>query len=190
MSTGKNIALTRRTFVGKVMSLLFNKLSKSVITFLPSSKHLLMPWLQSPSTVILEPPKIKSVTVSIVILFAMTWWDRMPWFLEWAFALPILKLFSFKEVCHYRLWPRSEIWLQDVVTDSSGSGYQGLPAVLRKGRWMSHKQVTHICLSERSSLVLFQMQWPKVSQFVKYLPQRKYISKDMLSRNWAAFGKA
>ena len=72
MSTGKNIALTRRTFVGKVMSLLFNKLSKSVITFLPSSKHLLMPWLQSPSTVILEPPKIKSVTVSIVILFAMT----------------------------------------------------------------------------------------------------------------------
>ena len=59
MTTGKIIALTRWTFVGKVMSLLFNKLSSLVITFLPRSKHLLISWLQSPSTVILEPPKIK-----------------------------------------------------------------------------------------------------------------------------------
>ena len=66
MTTGKIIALTRRTFVGKVMSLLFNMLSKLVITFLPKSKRLLISWLQSPSAVILEPPKIKSVTVSIV----------------------------------------------------------------------------------------------------------------------------
>ena len=66
MTTGKNIALTRWTFVGKVMSLLFNILSRLVIAFLPRSKHLLIPWLQSPSTVILEPKKIKSVTVSIV----------------------------------------------------------------------------------------------------------------------------
>ena len=66
MTTGKIIALTRRTFVGKVMSLLFNKLSRLVITFLPRSKHLLISWLQSPSAVILEPPKLKSVTVSIV----------------------------------------------------------------------------------------------------------------------------
>ena len=65
MSTGKTIALTRWTFVGKVMSLLFNMLSRLVIAFLPSSKHLLISWLQSPSTVILEPKKIKSVTVSI-----------------------------------------------------------------------------------------------------------------------------
>ena len=58
MTTGKNIALTRRTFVGKVMSLLFNMLSRLVITFLPRSKHLLISWLQSPSAVILElPPK-------------------------------------------------------------------------------------------------------------------------------------
>ena len=66
MITGKTIALTRRTFVGKIMSLLFNKLSRLVITFLPMSKHPLTSWLQSPSAVILEPKKIKSVTVSIV----------------------------------------------------------------------------------------------------------------------------
>ena len=66
MTTGKTIALTRRTFVDKVMSLLFNMLSRLVITFLPRSKHLLISWLQSPSEVILEPPKIKSATVSTV----------------------------------------------------------------------------------------------------------------------------
>ena len=64
--TGKTIALTRWAFVGNVMSLLFNMLSRLVIAFLPRSKHLLISWLQSPSAVILEPPKIKSVTVSIV----------------------------------------------------------------------------------------------------------------------------
>ena len=60
----KTIALTRQTFVGKVISPLFNVLSSLVITFLPKSKHLLISWLQSPSAVILEPKKIKSVTVS------------------------------------------------------------------------------------------------------------------------------
>ena len=66
MTTGKTIALTRRTLVGKVMSLLLNMLSRLVITFLPRSKHLLISWLQSPSVVILEPQKIKSDTVSTV----------------------------------------------------------------------------------------------------------------------------
>ena len=66
MTTGKTIALTRRTFVGKVMSLLLNMLSRLVITFLPSNKRLLISWLQSPSVVILEPRKIKSDTVSTV----------------------------------------------------------------------------------------------------------------------------
>ena len=66
MTTGKTIALTRQTFVGKVMSLLFNMRSWLVIAFLPRSKHLLISWLQSPSAVILEPKIIKSVTVSIV----------------------------------------------------------------------------------------------------------------------------
>ena len=66
MTTGKTIALTRQTFVGKVMSLLFNMLSRLVKTFLPRSKRLLISWLQSPSAVILEPRKIKSDTVSTV----------------------------------------------------------------------------------------------------------------------------
>ena len=68
MTTGKTLALTRRTYVGKVMSLLFNMLSRLVITFLPRSKLPLISWLQSPSTVILEPQKIKSATVSTVSL--------------------------------------------------------------------------------------------------------------------------
>ena len=66
MTTGKTIPLTRRTFVGKVMSLLFNMLSRLIIAFLPRRKHLLISWLQSPSPVILEPKKIKSVIISIV----------------------------------------------------------------------------------------------------------------------------
>ena len=72
MTIGKTVALTRRIFVGKVMSLLYNMLSGLVITFLPKSKLLLISWLQSPSAVILENKKMKSVTVSIVShLFAM-----------------------------------------------------------------------------------------------------------------------
>ena len=66
MTTGKTIALTRWTFVGKVMSLLLNMLSRLVITFLPRSKRLLISWLQSPSAVILEPRKMNSATVSTV----------------------------------------------------------------------------------------------------------------------------
>ena len=66
MITGKTIALTRWTFIGKVMSQLYNMLSRLVITFLPGSKYLLISWIQSPSAVILKPPKIKSLTVSIV----------------------------------------------------------------------------------------------------------------------------
>ena len=80
MTTGRTIALTRWTFVNKVMSLLFNMLSRLVITFLPRSKHFLISWLQSPPAVILEPRKIKSATVSTFShLFAMEWWDWMPW---------------------------------------------------------------------------------------------------------------
>ena len=67
MTTGKTIALTRRTFVGKVISLLFNMLSRFIITFLPRSKCLLISWLQSPSAVILEPKKIKSLTAALQI---------------------------------------------------------------------------------------------------------------------------
>ena len=66
MTTGKTIALTRQTFVSKVMSLLFNMLSRLVIAFLSRSKHLLFSWLQSPSAVILDPKKIRSIAISIV----------------------------------------------------------------------------------------------------------------------------
>ena len=69
VTTGKTIALTRWTFVGKVMSLLFNMLSRFATAFLPRSKHLLISWLQSPSAVILEPKKIKSVTIYIISPF-------------------------------------------------------------------------------------------------------------------------
>ena len=69
MTTGKTIALTRQTFVGKVMSQLYNMLSRLVIAFLPRSKRLLISWLQSPSAVILEHPKIKFLAVSIVCPF-------------------------------------------------------------------------------------------------------------------------
>ena len=77
MTTGKTIALTRWTFVDKVMSLLFNILSRLVITFLPRSKCLLISWLQSPSAVILEPPKIKPLTFPLFpYLFASPFWRR------------------------------------------------------------------------------------------------------------------
>ena len=80
MTTGKTIALTRWTFVGKVMSLLFNMLSRLVITFLPRSKCLLILWLQSSSAVILESKKNKVWHwFQCPHLFAMKWWDQMPW---------------------------------------------------------------------------------------------------------------
>ena len=66
MTTGETIALTRQTFTSKVIYLLYNMLSRLVISFLPRSKHLLISWLQSPSAMILEPKKIKSLTVSMV----------------------------------------------------------------------------------------------------------------------------
>ena len=80
MTTGKTIASTRRTFVGKVMSLLLNMLSRLVMTFLPRSKHLLISWLQTPSAVILEPKKNKVWQFSLFLhVFPLKWWDQMPW---------------------------------------------------------------------------------------------------------------
>ena len=76
---GKTIALTRGTFVSKVMSLLFNMLSRLVIAFLPRNKCLLISWLQWPSAVILELKKIKSLFPLFLHVFAVEWWDRMPW---------------------------------------------------------------------------------------------------------------
>ena len=90
MTAGKTIALTRWNFVCRVMSLLSNMLSRFIIALLPRSKHLFISWLQSPSTVILEPKKIK-VFPLFTHLFALKWWDRMPWssFSEcWALSQP------------------------------------------------------------------------------------------------------
>ena len=95
MTTGKTIALPRRTLVGKVMSLLLNMLSRLVITFLPRSKRLLISWLQSPSAVILEPPKIKSDTVSPSISHEVMGPDAMI-FVFW--------MLSFKPTFHSPLW--------------------------------------------------------------------------------------
>ena len=77
MTAGKTIALTRWTFVGKVMSLLIDMLSRLVIAFLPRSKHLLILWLQSPSAVILEPPKIKSEKAMATHSSTLAW--KIPW---------------------------------------------------------------------------------------------------------------
>ena len=92
MTTRKTIALTRCTFVGKVMSLLFNILSKLVITFLPRSKHLLISWLQAPSAVILDPKKkIKSDTVSPSISHEVMGLDAMIFvFHQWFFLWPCM----------------------------------------------------------------------------------------------------
>ena len=101
MTTRKTIALTRRTFVGKVMSLLLNMLSRLVITFLPRSKHLLISWLQSLSAVILESKKIKSAKFPLFPhLFAMKWWDWMPQYLFsecWALSQLSTLLFQFHQ---------------------------------------------------------------------------------------------
>ena len=83
MTTWKTIALTRQNFVGKVMSLLFNMLSRLVITFLPRSRRLLISWLQAPSSMVLEPKKIKSVSVlifSLSICYLQIW----PWSTQWS----------------------------------------------------------------------------------------------------------
>jgi len=112
MTTGKTIGLTRQIFVGKVMSLLFNMLSSLVIAFLPRSNCLLISWLQTPSAVILEPKKIKSVTVSIVSLsichevmrldvMILVFWTLSfkPTFSLFSFTF-IKRLFSSSSLCH------------------------------------------------------------------------------------------
>ena len=101
MTIGKTIALTRWTFVGKVMFLLFNMLSRLVIAFLPRSKRLLISWLQSPSAVILEPRKIKSAIVSTVcpsICYELMGLD----------AYMYINLFLFQTPFHYRLLQDTE----------------------------------------------------------------------------------
>ena len=131
MTTDKTTALTRQTFVGKVMSLLFNMLSRLVITFLPRSKCLSIFWMQSPSAVILEPPKIKSVTVSIVspsICHEVMGPDAMIlvfWMLSFK---PIFSLSSFTFI--KRLFSSSSLSAIRVVSSASLRLLIFLPAIL------------------------------------------------------------
>ena len=136
MTTGKTIALTRRTFVDKVMSLLFNMLSRLVIAFLPRNKHLLISGLQSPSAVILEPRKIKSATVSLSICHEVMGPDAMIlvfWDLEltrilsvplavaflWLPPLPYPSFrYQFKLSFISKANPDSQGWLWSLVTCS------------------------------------------------------------------------
>ena len=150
MTTGKTIALTRQTFVGKVMSLLFNMLSRLVKSFLLRSKHLLILRLQSPSAVILEPPKINSVTVSSFPIY-FPWSDGTDamilvfWMLSFkpTFSLSsftfIKRLFSFSSLfatrvvwCHLHIWG---YWYFSCNLDSSLCFFQ--PSV-------SHEAFLHL----------------------------------------------
>ena len=124
MTTGKTIALTIQTFIGKVMSLLFNTPSRSVIAFLPRSKHLLISWLQSPSAGILEPPKINSVTVSIVspcICYEVTGPDAMIlafWLLSFKPAFSPSSFTFIKRLFSSSLLSAISEWSRSVVSNS------------------------------------------------------------------------
>ena len=155
MTTGKTTTLTRQTFVGKVMSLLFNMLSRLVITFLPRSKHLLIPWLQSPSAVILEPRKIKSATVCTVspsICHEVMGLDAMilvfwilsfkPTFLLSSFTF-IKRLFSSSSLsaigwCHLHIWGSwyfsRQSWFQLVLPPAQHFSWCSL---LPSNKWAS-----------------------------------------------------
>ena len=128
MTTEKTIALTRQTFVGKVMTLLFNMLSRLVIAFLPRSKRLLTSWLQSPSALIWEPPKIKSATVSTVspsISYEVMGLDAMI-FVFWMLSFkPTFSLSSFTFI--KRLFSSSSLSAIRVVSSAYlESQHQGL----------------------------------------------------------------
>ena len=114
MSTGKTIALTRQIFVGKVMSLLSNLLSRFVIAFLPRDKHLLISWLQSLSAVILEPKMIKSVTVSIISPFIcpeVMGLDAMIFIFGMLTSKPAFSLSSFTFIKRLFNYPSLPLWL-------------------------------------------------------------------------------
>ena len=117
MTTRKTIALTRWIFVGKVMSLLFNMLSRLVTDFLPRSKHLLISWLQSLSAVILEPKKIKSVTVSIVSLSIChkVMWPNVMIFVFWMLSC-IFFFFTFNALQNFTVFCQTSTWISHRYT--------------------------------------------------------------------------
>ena len=131
MTTGKTIALIRCTFVGKVKSLLLNMLSRLVVTFLPRNKCLLISWLQSPSSVILDPPKMKSVTVSIVspsICHERIEPDAMIFYFWMLSFKPTFSLSTFTFI--KRLFSSSSLYAQRVVSSAYLRLLLFLPAIL------------------------------------------------------------
>ena len=148
MTTGKTIVLTRQTFVGKVMSLLLNMLSRLVITFLPRRKCLLISWLQSPSAVVLEPKKIKSVTVSPSICHeVMRSVDNLYWFCLPSIQSPLWLVQDLDfTLCHVILRrSRSDpvwlgTWLQLANQATLSLGHCGL---FRDGMWLKLSQSEH-----------------------------------------------
>ena len=147
MTTGKTIGLTRWTSVGKVMSLLFNKLSRLVIAFLPRSKRLLISWLQSPIAVIWEPPKIKSLTVSIVspsICHEVMGPDAMILIFWMVSFKPTFSLFSFTFL--KRLFSSSLLSAIRVVSSAYLRLLIFLPAILIPA-WASSNPAFHMMYS-------------------------------------------
>ena len=130
MTTGKTIALTRWTFVGKVMSLVFNMLSRLVIAFLPRSKHLLISWLQSPSAVILEPPTIKSFTVFHCFPIYLAWSDGTGCHDLSFWMLSFKPTFSLSLSLSSRLFSSSSLSTIKVVSSAYLSLLIFLPAIL------------------------------------------------------------
>ena len=149
MTTGKNTALTRRTFVGKVTSLFFNMLSRLVIAFLPRSKHLLILWLQSPSAEIVEPKKIKSVIISIdspsicyevmgsdimILVFLML--SFKPAFSLSSFAF-IKRLFSSSSVSVIRVMSSAYLEAIDISPSNLDSSLRFIqPGILHDALWI------------------------------------------------------
>ena len=161
-TTGKTTVLNIGTFDGKVVSLLFNMLPRLVTAFLPRSKHLLISWLQSLFAVILEPKKIKSVTVSTFpLLFAMKWWDQMPWssvFECWVLS----QLFhsSFSPSSRGSLVPLHFLpleWYHLPVDKMCNTNYTG--QILEKVVHASQLCSNHLCELERS----FDVSWYQCS---------------------------
>ena len=192
MATGKTIALTRQTFVSKVMSLLFNMLSRLVITFLPRSKHLLITWLQSPSAVIFGVQENKVCTVFIVShLFAMKWWDWIPLVAQMVKNLPAL------QETQVRCLGQEDSLEKGMATHSSILAWRipwtkepSSPWVTRVGHDWATNTLTFSELHKRTQTDAFCIySGPSVSSgdwFQSHLPDTKIADAQVLYIKWCS----